>query len=134
MNTPLQAKAGHPAARAQSHRTRRRSQDNGSPGGRRVPESPRGERLHAPQARLAEDVRARDAQGWRSQSPTGDEREGANLEQPDTGAAGGAPGGITSICSAPKALRCTDRAQIAASQTASDSITTTKRAPLNPDG
>jgi len=62
-----------------------------------VPEPPRGERLDLPQdrsdqggpsgrsplrqgcARLAQPV------------PAGDEREGANLEQPDSGEAGGAP-------------------------------------------
>lgn len=50
---PLAGAAGHPATRAQSHRTKRRTQENGSTArGRREREPPRGERCYLPQAGL----------------------------------------------------------------------------------
>ncbi len=101
MKTPWQAPAGSRDTLAQSHRNRRRTQENGSPDQHPRPMRAGGAARRAPPPAAgrsdqggpaAARPRARDAQGGPpGPSPQGDERECANLEQPDSGTAAGAP-------------------------------------------
>ena len=97
---PLAGAAGPAAPRAQRHRQgeglRKTAPACSVLEG--APEPPRGERPHLPRGRSdqwksgkgAKPLRQGCARGPQA-LPAGDEREGANLEQPDTGNAGGAP-------------------------------------------
>ena len=101
MKTPWQAPAGSRETPAQSHRNRRRTRDNRGSSRHARPMRCAGAARRAPPPAAgrsdqggpaAARPRARDTQGWPAgPSPRGDERECANLEQPDSGTAAGAP-------------------------------------------
>lgn len=99
---PLAGAAGPAVPRAQRHRQRRGTQADGTPpararhrrtgtAARRAPSPAAGRSDREGKSdQGAKPLRQGCARGPQA-LPAGDEREGANLEQPDTGRAGGAP-------------------------------------------